>query len=310
MSLTPDILLDRVQLKARLRKWQIASAVLAVFALLALTVFSNPGKDKEVNVGEVKEDYIARIKIDGVIMDDTYRDKVLRKLTNDKYAKAVILSIDSPGGTTAGGEELYEQVREISKSGKPVVVVMRTLAASGGYMAALAGDHIIARNGTITGSIGVLLQSAEFTGLADKIGVTFNTIKSSELKASPSPFEKLTPRAQEAIQSLIDDYYNFFVQLVAERRKMDFAKAEKLADGRVYTGSQAVKNGLVDEIGGEKEALAWLQKNKKISEKLEVEDVKTKEPEKSLKDVLFGDSKETKILDQITANGLLAIWQP
>jgi len=310
MSLTPDILLDRVQLKSRLRKWQVISALLAIFALLSLTIYATPNKDKEVNVGDVKEAYIARIKIDGVIMDDTYREKVLKKLSEDKYAKAVIVSIDSPGGTTAGGEELYEQVRDIAESGKPVVVVMRTLAASGGYMVALAGDHIIARNGTITGSIGVLLQSAEFTGLASKIGVTFNSIKSTELKASPSPFEKMTPRAEAAIKSLIDDYYGYFVKLVAERRKLDLDTAKQLADGRVYTGTQALKNGLIDEIGGEKEAMAWLIKNKKISSKLEVEDVKTIEPEKGLKDVLFGDSKETKIFDQITANGLLAIWRP
>ncbi len=310
MSLTPDILLDRVQLKSRLRKWQVVSALLAVFALLSLTIYATPGNNKEVTVGEVGEDYIARIKVEGVIMDDTYREKVLKKLIDDKHAKAVIISIDSPGGTTAGGEELYEQVRDIGNSGKPVVVVQRTLAASGGYMVSLAGDHIIARNGTITGSIGVLLQSAEFTGLASKIGVTFNTIKSSELKASPSPFEKMTPKSEAAIQSLIDDFYNYFVKLVAERRHLDLATATKLADGRVYTGTQAVKNGLIDEIGGEKEAMAWLVKNKKISTKLEIEDVKTSEPEKGLKDVLFGDSKESKILDELTTGGLLAIWRP
>ena len=310
MTLTPDILLDRVQLKQRLRKWQIAAAILTVVAILGLALSGKTSNSEEKNVGDVKEDYIARIKIDGMILDDTYRDKVLKKLLDDKYAKAIILSIDSPGGTTAGSEELYDQVLDISKSGKPVVVVMRTLAASGAYMTALGGDHIIARNGTITGSIGVLMQAAEFTGLAEKIGVTFNTIKSSELKASPSPFEKMSPKAQAAIQSLIDDFYVYFVNTVAERRHLDITKAKELADGRVYTGTQAAKNGLVDEIGGEKEALAWLQKNKKISTKLEVQDISTKEPEKSLKDVLFGDSKEAVMLDKITTSGLLAYWQP
>ena len=310
MTLTPDILLDRVQLKQRLRKWQVACVLLAIGAIIGMVALGGGGKDKEMAVGDVKEDYIARIKIEGMILDDTYREKVLKKLAKDKYAKAVIVSIDSPGGTTAGGEELYQQIREISKSGKPVVVTMRTLAASGGYMIALAGDHIIARNGTITGSIGVLLQSFEVTDLASKMGVKFNTVKSSELKASPSPFEKMTPNSEAAIKSLIDDFYVFFVKMVAERRHMDLATATKLADGRVYTGAQALRNGLVDEIGGEEEALNWLAKNKKISKKLEVEDIKTVEPEKSLKDKFFGDSKEARMLDQITTSGLLAVWKP
>src|SRR4051812_32698723 len=126
MTLTPDILLDRVQLKSRLRKWQVVSCLLAICAVMALTLAASPKGNKEVTVGDVKEDYIARVKVEGMILDDTYRDKVMKKLIKDKFAKAVIISIDSPGGTTAGGEELYTQVREISKSGKPVVIVMRT----------------------------------------------------------------------------------------------------------------------------------------------------------------------------------------
>lgn len=309
MSLTPDILLDRSQLKQRLRKWQVIAVVVPILLLLALAAVNSKEKD-EVSVGDVKVDYIARVKIDGMIVDDTYREKVLKKLAKDKYAKAVILSIDSPGGTTGGSEELYNQFLEISKAGKPVVVTMRTLAASGGYMTALAGDHILALNGTITGSIGVLMQSFEITDLAEKLGIKFVNIKSSELKASPSPFEKTTPKAAAAIQSVIDSYYAYFVALVMERRHMDKDKAFAVADGRVYTGIQALQNGLIDGIGGEKEAVAWLQKNKNISSKLEVEDISTTEPEKSLKDILFGDSKETKMLSELTTGGLLAVWKP
>ena len=142
MSQTPDVLLDRVQLKQKLRKWQILSVLFVILGLASLSLYASPHKDKEVTVGELKEDYIARIKVDGMILDDTYREKVLKKLAKDKYAKAVIISIDSPGGTTAGAEELYSQIRDIAATGKPVVAVMRTLAASGGYMVALAGDQV------------------------------------------------------------------------------------------------------------------------------------------------------------------------
>ncbi len=310
MTEQADILLDRKQLKQRLRKWQVIALLLTIIACLLVGSQFNPGEKDKVKVGETSHDYIARIKVDGMILDDTYRDKVLKKLIDDKHAKAVILSIDSPGGTTAGSEELYEEFRDISKSGKPVVVVMRTLAASGGYMTALAGDRIYARKGTITGSIGVLMQSAEFTQLAEKVGVRFDTIKSSELKASPSPFEVMTPKAKAAIQSLIDDFYAYFVDVVAERRHLTHDRAKELADGRVYSGNQAAQNGLIDEIGGEKEAIQWLNKVKKVDSKLEVEDISTTEPEKSLKDVLLGDTKEKSMIDQITTSGLLAIYHP
>ena len=317
MSINADVLLDRIQLKQKLRKWQIITALIAIAAVSALGyAISGAGQtnDKgEVNVGETSKDYIARINVDGVIASDLYRDKVLRKLVKDKHAKALILAIDSPGGTTGGSEELYDQIREISAAGKPVAVTMKTLAASGGYMTALGGDRIWAYNGTITGSIGVLMESPEFTGLAEKLGVTFNTVKSSELKASPSPFEKMTPKAKDAIQGLINSFYGVFVDMVAERRHLPHDKALALADGRVYTGTQAAANGLIDEIGGEKEALAWLHKDKKIAANLKVEDVSTKEPDKSLKDMLLGnDSEESKIfgkMDELTTSGLLAIYR-
>ena len=309
MSLDPDVLVDRVILKRRLRKWQLFAILALLLSSLALLPTGKARNEYSVSV-KPKTDYIGRISIENEIMDDPYRDKVLSDLLEDNHLKALVVSIDSPGGTTAGSESLYYQIRDISASGKPVVVVMKTLAASGGYMTALAGDYIIARKGTITGSIGVLVQSFEITKLAEKLGIKFNTLKTSELKASPSPFEELTPKSAEAIQSLLQDFYDFFVDTVAERRKMPREKAAMLADGRIYSGNQAVKNGLIDAIGGEKEALEWLRKEKKISKTLEVEDVSVIKPEQNLRDMLLGDKSKTKILDKFLSEGFLAVWRP
>ncbi len=306
MPLNADIVLDRIQLKQKLRKWQLITLIVAVIALVTLVA---PSASKQ-HGSIVKKEYVARVKLNGMLLDNEYRDKALQKLLEDKQAKAVIVSIDSPGGTTAAGETLYSQIRELSKSGKPVVVVMKTLAASGGYMAALGGDHIIARRGTLTGSIGVLVQSAEFTELAEKIGIKLDVLKTSDLKATPSPFEKLTPKAREAMDQVLDDFYQYFVDLVAERRKMSRDKALLLSDGRVYTGNQAVKNGLIDAIGGEKEALEWLRTNKEIGENLEVEDISTEKPREGLRELFFGDINESKIYKTLTTEGFLAIWSP
>lgn len=254
------------------------------------------------------DDYIGKIEISGVISEDDYRDKVLTKLQKDEHLKALIVSVNSPGGTTVGGEDIYYQLKDILAAGKPVVVVMKTLATSAGYLVALGGEHIIARNGTITGSIGVLVQAAEFTDLAEKLGVKFETFKSSPLKAAPSPFEKTTPEVAAVTNAAVLDFYDFFVQIVAKERKFDIEKAKSLADGRIYTGSQALKLGLIDEIGGQKEAIEWL-KNKGLDARLDVQDISVEEPQNPLHQLIFGDIQKTQILGRFGLNGLLAIWQ-
>ena len=219
MAIDSDTLLDRINLKKKITKWQM---IALVFAFIAIFIAVKPGTDySKKHAGNITTDYIAKISINGVITSDSYRDSVLRDLNDSDKVKALIVDIDSPGGTTAGGEDLFFQIRKISESGKPVVVVMKTLATSAGYLAAVAGDHVIARNGTITGSIGVLVQSAEFTELADNLGIKFESFKSSPLKANPSPTEKTKPRAAEAMTAAVMSFYEYFVDLVAERRKMD-----------------------------------------------------------------------------------------
>ncbi len=201
--------------------------------------------------------YVARHAVTGIILEDPARDAMLRDLAEDDRVLALLLRIDSPGGSVAGSESLYEALRVVAGR-KPVAAVMGTVAASGGYIAALAADHIVARGGTVTGSIGVVAEFPNVEGLLDRIGVGVARVASAPLKAEPSPFREASPAVLDAQQALIDDSYRWFLDLVAARRGMEAAQARSLGDGRVYTGRQAFENGLIDALGGEAEALDWL----------------------------------------------------
>lgn len=284
MSITPDYLIERRQIKSRLLIWKLAAIILIAIVFLLV------GKDfapKEVLPINSNEDYIASILIDEIILEDEKRDKKLKKIIDDSHIKALIVNVNSPGGTVVGSEKIYNILRKISKK-KPVVIVMGTMAASGGYLISLGGDYIISHNGTITGSIGVILQTAEVTELAQKLGIKFNNFKSGELKAVPNPTEKLTEAVRVAIMENIEDTYNFFLELVSERRNLPIEEVKKLADGRVYSGRQALKLKLVDAIGSEDTALKWLQEVKKINANLLVKDYQLK-PKPKLMDIILED---------------------
>ena len=183
------------------------------------------------------------------------------------------MHINSPGGTTAGSEQLYDALVRL-KAKKPLVVVVEGLAASGGYIGALAADHIIAQQSSLVGSIGVLFQFPNFTELMKTVGVKVEEVKSSPLKAAPNGFEPTSPEARAALDALVKDSYAWFRGLVKERRGMDEALLEKVADGRVFTGRQAVELKLIDQLGDEKTAVAWLVAEKKIKSDLPVRDFK------------------------------------
>lgn len=282
MSITPDYLIERRQIKSRLLIWKLAAIILIAIVFLLV------GKDfapKEVLPINSNEDYIASVLIDEIILEDEKRDKKLKKIIDDSHIKALIVNVNSPGGTVVGSEKIYNILRKISEK-KPVVIVMGTMAASGGYLISLGGDYIISHNGTITGSIGVILQTAEVTELAQKLGIKFNNFKSGELKAVPNPTEKLTEAVRVAIMENIEDTYNFFLELVSERRNLPIEEVKKLADGRVYSGRQALKLKLVDAIGSEDTALKWLQEVKKINVNLLVKDYQLKP---KLMDIILED---------------------
>ncbi|MGL4226232.1 MAG: signal peptide peptidase SppA, partial [Rickettsia sp.] len=217
----------------------------------------------------------------------------------------LIVNVNSPGGTVVGSEKIYNMLRKISEK-KPVVIVMGTMAASGGYLISLGGDYIVSHNGTITGSIGVILQTAEVTELAQKLGIKFNNFKSGELKAVPNPTEKLTEEVRVAIMENIEDTYNFFLELVSERRNLPIEAVKKLADGRVYSGRQALKLKLVDAIGSEDTALKWLQEVKKVN--LTVKDYQLK-PKPKLRDIILEDFDSiTPSFFKNSFNGIKAIF--
>jgi protease IV len=253
--------LSLAKLKRALLRWRVFGA-LALVAILGAIFWREPSPRET-------ETHIARLNIDGLITGDDATLRLIRGIADSEKAKALIVRIDSPGGTTAGSEAIYEELRKLAKD-KPVVAVMDTVAASGGYITALAADHIVARGNTITGSIGVIFSYPEVSKLLDTLGIKMEEIKSGELKAEPNPYKPTTEKARAVSMAMVQDSFNWFVGLVVERRKMTDARARILSDGRVYTGRQAKQEGLIDEIGGEEAAIAWLEKEKKIEAKLPV----------------------------------------
>lgn len=303
MTFAADHAIDRRRLKRRLSFWRLI-AILALLGLIAAAVAKTSG-------GLVN--HIARITIDGVIVDNLERDRTIAELADDKRTKAVIVHLDTPGGTVVGGERLYRALRKVAEK-KPVVAVMGTTATSAGYMVALAADRMLADKGSITGSIGVIMQTTDLSKLLETVGIGAEAIRSGALKGQPSPFEKLTPEARKASQEMVDDTYAMFLDMVVERRKLPLETVRALADGRVYTGRQALEKQLVDAIGGEEAARDWLAAERKISKKLPVEDVDLTQPKSgfSLLDGAIAWVMSGKMLlsERLTLDGLVSVWHP
>ncbi len=300
MSINADSIIDRIYLKAQISKWRILAIIFAVIAMLVVVGRAVPNDI-------TKSDYVARVSFNGIIGDDQRIYDLIDSVEKDDKAKAVIIWIDSPGGSAVAGEEIYLRLRKLSEK-KPVVSVMRSVAASAGFLVSLGGDQSFARAGTITGSIGVLMESAEVTELIEKLGIKPISIKSSPLKASPSPFEKSTPEAEKVIRDMIMDFYKRFVDITAERRNLPRERVVVLADGRVYSGTQAVEYKLADAIGGEKEAREWLAKNKNISEDIEISDVEIKKENQVLDRFLEGAIGKFWEKSRVGLDGIAAIW--
>src|SRR6201999_2042114 len=267
MSLDSDVIVDRRRLRRKLTFWRVLAVVIAIAAIGVVGTLVSRGRAGFTTTGS-----IARINIEGLIRSDSDRVAALEQLEKSKAA-AVIVHINSPGGTTAGSEQLYDSLVRL-KAKKPLVVVVEGLAASGGYIAAIAADHIVAQQSSLVGSIGVLFQFPNFSELLKTVGVKVEEVKSSPLKAAPNGFEPTSPEARAALDALVKDTYAWFRGLVKERRGMDDALLEKVADGRVFTGRQAVDLKLIDQLGDEKTAVAWLVANKNVKSNLPVRDFK------------------------------------
>lgn len=266
MSLDSDVIVDRRRLRRKLTFWRTIAVLVAVVAIVAGGLYATRSGT------QASSGAIARIKIEGLIQSNNERIEALERLEKSSAA-AVIVQINSPGGTVAGSEQLYDALIRL-KEKKPMVVMVEGVAASGAYIAALASDQIIARQTSMVGSIGVLVQFPVLAGLMKTIGVKLEEVKSSPLKAAPNGVDEPSPEARAALEALIKDNYTWFRNLVQNRRAMDDAQIEKVADGRVFTGRQAVGLKLIDQIGDEKTAVAWLVSEKKIKSDLPVRDYK------------------------------------
>lgn len=265
MTTQIETILERRRLRRRLSVWR----ALAVGALvLALFVFGAVGD----RMGEMfGSDQIARVAIEGTIVESRPQLELLKRIGKSEHVKGVVIFVNSPGGTTTGGEALYEGIRELAAK-KPVVAQFGTVAASAGYMVGIAADHIVSRANTVTGSVGVLIQWPEVSQMMDKIGVKMNAIKSGTLKAVPSPFEPLNEEGQQITKSMIDEGFRWFLGLVEKRRNIKAAQIPGLDQGRVFLGEEALQLKLVDAIGGEDKAVEWLQETQNVAKGLKVVD--------------------------------------
>tara|TARA_Y100001954_G_scaffold229461_1_gene275509 strand:- start:284 stop:1201 length:918 start_codon:yes stop_codon:yes gene_type:complete len=301
MAYGSDYLVDRRRLKRRLTFWRIATVVAVVAAIvIGYGRFGGP-----LGGG----DFIARVEVKGVILHDDDRIREIRELAKDDSVKAVIVRIDSPGGTVVGGETLHNALLSLGEE-KPLVAVMDGIATSAAYMTAIATDRLFAREGTLTGSIGVILQTTEITKLLEMVGVSARSFKSGLLKATPSPLEPLTPQVAAATQSLVAEMFRMFRDMVLLRRGMSPAEARKFSDGRVFTGLQALKAGLIDQIGGEEDAKAWLTEQKNVPAGLKIRTIRIKPDAPNLLVRLDSLARKTILSERLTLDGLISIWHP
>src|SRR5690349_5843113 len=321
MSLDADLIVDRRRMRRKLSFWRVATIVLIVLGIAGAAAMS-----ANRNYGLGVRPYIARLTISGLIRGDQNRTEQLDRLSRSSLARAVIVHVDSPGGTTAGSEQLFNALARLREK-KPLVVVVDSLAASGGYITALSGDHIVAQQTSLVGSIGVLFQYPNVGDLLGKLGVKMEAVKSTPLKAAPDGYEPTSPEARAALDSIIQDSYVWFKTLVRDRRHLDDSQLQTAADGRVFTGHQAVDLKLIDELGDERTALAWLGKEKKVDTNLPVRDY---DLHSRFSDLTFLHAAVFTLLNAVGLNtlaehlelstvgamqgfnldGLLALWHP
>lgn len=317
--LETETVLDRRKLRRSVSFWRGAGIAALALAIGALAF----GPDKFTALGEAKQ--IARVTVEGTITEDRDQLKMLKDIADADHVAGVLLFVNSPGGTTTGGEALFESLRSLSEK-KPVVAQFGTVAASAAYIAGLGTDHIVARGNSITGSVGVLVQWPEFVDLLNKVGVKVNEVKSGPLKATPSPFEPLTDDGRKVTEDMVNDSFKWFLSLVESRRGIKIDSVPGLREGRIFSGREALDAKLVDEIGGEDEAVKWLQEKKNVSKDAKVVDWKPKSTSGygffgmasraagqvlgfgggSVAEVLFRD----RSISTLGLDGLLSVWHP
>ncbi len=304
MALEADLLIDRRRLKRRLALWRAAAVALLVVGAALLGRSSVDGLPGLSAGGQ----HVARLAVSGVIAEDRKLLEALEKARKDAAVRALLVSIDSPGGSVGGGEALYVALSRIAED-KPVVAVLRGTAASAGYMAALPAARIFAREATVTGSIGVLLQSPDASDLLGRLGVRMETIVSGPLKDQPNPFHPLSPEGRAALERVVRDLHDQFVAMVVRGRRMGEEEVRALADGRVLTGRQALAAGLVDAIGGEREARAWLAAEREVPDRLPLRDIEVRSRAERLLEAAWQGLIKTVVSEGLGVDGFRALWQ-
>ncbi len=316
-DITPDMIVQQRRLRRRLTLWRVL-ALLAIVAAIAILFGALTGGDG------VRGQHIARFSVGGLITSDQGTQDLLDEIAKDDDVVALILNIDSPGGTTAGSEALYLAIREVAAR-KPVVSTVSNTAASGAYIAAMGSDHIVARGNAIVGSVGVVFQWPDVTDLLDTLGVALPSVKSSPLKAEPDFTQPTPPEAIASLESMVADTQDWFTGLVRERRPIPEGRFDLVTSGRVFTGRQSLDLGLIDAIGGEETALAWLA-TRDIDIDLEIADRKAEDAigdvpwlralaSDALRSAGFAAVAEAlrgvgKAPGLLSLDGLLAVWHP
>lgn len=317
MSLSSDLLVDRRQLRRQLTFWRVVAFAIALIVLVGAGLYMARG-----SIGGSTA-HVARIEIEGLI---TGRQETLDLIARAERsnASAVVLRINSGGGTTSGSEALYLAVKRLAAK-KPVVAVIGGVGASGAYMTAMGAERIYANGSSVVGSIGVIAQIPNLVKLLDTIGVKVEAVRSTPLKAMPSGVETTTPEARQALEETVLESYQWFRGLVSERRKLEGEKLDKVSDGRVFSGRQALELKLIDAVGDERDAIAWLETEKNLAKGLPIRSYKTPESYRGLGGFFaldglarmvgldtagqLGDAAR-QLIGANALDGLLSVWHP
>jgi protease-4 len=317
MPIDAEMIADRRRLRRKLSFWRVLAVLSLIVAVIVggLAVAGRtPGEGRE---------QIARISVSGFIAGSQRMTDLFKRVGEARSVAAVVISINSPGGTTTGAEELFQGIRQLAEK-KPLVAFVDGTAASGGYITALASDYIVARETSLVGSIGVLFQFPETSQLLNMLGVRVEEIKSAPLKAEPSPFHPTSPEARAALQSVVNDTYDWFKRLVAERRQLDDAQLAAASTGQIFSGRQGLPLKLIDQLGGERDAIAWLEREKKVRKDLPVRDWRPRDSSRfdlwtaaaagaealGLETLAVGIRQIGLSTESAKLDGLLALWQP
>jgi protease-4 len=318
MTLNADMMVERRRLRRQLTFWRIGAFAALIAGLVAVGWLLVRGQNAPGAA------HVARVQIEGLITGKQETFDLLKDIENPPAAKALVLRISSGGGTTSGSEALYLAVKRLAEK-KPVIAVIDGVGASGAYMTALGAERIVANGSAIVGSIGVIAQVPNVSKLLETLGVKVESVRSTPLKAMPSGVEPTSPEARAALELTVRDSYQWFRNLVGERRQLSGDALQSVADGRVFTGRQSLELKLIDEVGGEREALAWLSTAKGLASDIPVRDYRPKTQRNRLPAIValheaarvlglpvpeavdqFGE----RLLGSQALEGLVSVWHP